>query len=610
MKIHRIHTLLFIILIVLTASLILPVGTVKAKNPDAADKLPDFHAHIEYSHQGYVVKGTFSDFPADIRDIRPLYSTDGKTWESSDNNWDLHWLGDEEALEKLRNQICLYSNNEPLKSYLEEKTDRFFLKLRLTMENGIESETKTATIERGAPQPLPEDLNPIAAFAPSLSVLQRNPFLCYGKYQITVRADSTAEEIAALLPDTLPVEIQLQKEIDHVTEGTIDCPVRWKPLTLPRLTAGESVTIMDAAEEIVTPADTMLHTPLGIFELKESLRIHQYGLTDEIRLVLNVIAEDEKPTGILTEENTGLELAFNLKASGATAIHAYTWTEGDSEWTEIHGCPLLEAVNAQPSTENSGYTPILRKDREPYRSYLAAKAAGHTPTPFLIALKIEGGVYDGRELILSWPDTYELPLQLPSLSGSGGNEGNAGSDNAGSSTPGGQRPSLPLNPVHTENPPHTEPPLHTAPPPDEANHSGTDWSDQSTQPPRMAEDIIISDAKEKEQETEKTDAPDKNTNKEEKTKAAAGEEVTTKRNSPAKTKEQIRQKPQSKGKTSVDPQINVPVSDKKEEKPHRKTGTMEHKTFPLIPVALTAVLTVGTGIFIARIRFKKHTGAN
>ena len=77
MRIHRIHALLFTALIVLSASLILPGRTVKAKNPDDATGLPDFHAHIEYSHQGYVVIGTFTDFPDDIRDISPLYSLDG-----------------------------------------------------------------------------------------------------------------------------------------------------------------------------------------------------------------------------------------------------------------------------------------------------------------------------------------------------------------------------------------------------------------------------------------------------------------------------------------------------------------------------------------------------
>lgn len=586
MRIHRIHTLLFTAMIVLSVSLIRPGRTVKAKNPDAVAGLPDFHARIEYSHQGYVVIGTFTDFPADIRDIRPLYSLDGKTWKVCGNNWDLHWLGNKEALTKLQNQTCLYSSNEPLKSYLEGKSDRFFLKLRLTMGNGGHSETKAATIERGTPQPLPEDLNAVATFAPSLSVCQRRPFLYYGKYQITVRADSTSDEISALLPDTLPVEVQLQKGIDHVTEGIIDCPVRWKPLTLSRLTAGESITIPDAAEEIVIPANTMLHTPLGIYQLKKSLRIHQYGLTDEVRLVLNVVAEDAKPTGVLTAENTGLELAFDHKASGATAIHAYSWSEGDSKWTKIHGCSLLEAVNAQPSTKNSGYTPILRNDQEPYHSYLAAKAAGHTPAPFLIALKIEGGVYDGRELILSWPDTYELPLQLPALSGSGGNECNAGSDSTASSTSGGQRPSL-----------LSHDPAQTETLPDKSDQSGTDRSAHATQPPRMAENIAKSKAKNK----KKTDAPDKKDTIEEKTNAATQAAVTMKKNPPAKNRTFASQKPQVKEKSAA-----KSISVTKEEKPARKTDSRDHKTFPLIPVALTA----GTGICIARIRLKKHTDAN
>ena len=596
MRIHRIHALLFTALIVLSASLILPGRTVKAKNPDDATGLPDFHAHIEYSHQGYVVIGTFTDFPDDIRDISPLYSLDGKTWKVCGNNWDLHWLGDKEALIKLQNQTCLYSSNEPLKSYLEGESDHFFLKLRLTMKNGLHSETRTATIERGTPQPLPEDLNAIATFAPSLSVFQRKPFLCYGKYQITVRADSTSDEISALLPDTLPVEVQLQKGINHVTEGIIDCPVRWKPLTLPHLTAGESITILDAAEEIITPADTMLHTPLGIYHLKEPLRIHQYGLTDEVRLVVNVVAEDAKPTGVLTAENTGLELAFDQKASDATAIHAYSWSEGDSKWTEIHGCPLLEAVNAQPSTKNSGYTLILRNDQEPYCSYLAAKTAGHTPMPFLIALKIEGGVYDGRELILSWPDTYELPLQLPALSGSGGNECNAGSGSTGSSTSGGQRPSLSHDPAQIETLP------------DRTDHSGTDQSAHATQPPRMAEDIVKSKAKER----EKTDDPDKNDNIEEKTKTATQETVTMKKNPPAKSRTYASQKPQVKEKSAAKSISGTKEekpdhkTDSVEEKPDRKTGTGEHNPLPLIPIALTA----GTGICIVRIRLRKHADAN
>lgn len=243
------------------------------------------------------------------------------------------------------------------------------------------------------------------------------------------------------MPDTLPVEVQFQKgnDIPSFTKGVVNCPVTWKPISLPKLAAGETVTLADAAEEIMVPEGAPVTTPTGIFRLNEPLGLN----TDEIRLVLNVIAEDENPAGALAAENTGLEIVFHLKPTGATAIQAYTLSQGETEWTKIPGLSLLNAINAQPSTASSGYSPVLGRDQEPYRSYQKEIESGGTPDPFYIGLTIEGGVYGGKQLILAWPDTYDLPLSLPKLGGSGGNEANAGSDNKHDSTPEGQRPDLP-----------------------------------------------------------------------------------------------------------------------------------------------------------------------
>lgn len=144
----------------------------------------------------------------------------------------------------------------------------------------------------------------------------------------------------------------------------------------------------------------------------------------------------------MAEENHGLEIAFRLKPTGASAIRAYTFTEGASGWEELTGFPLQDILNAQPLTAGSGYALVLGREQEPYRSYREAKEAGEEPVPFFVGLKIEGGVYDGRQLVLAWPDTYDLPPRLPEVGGSGGNEGNAGADNKGDSTEGGQRPGL------------------------------------------------------------------------------------------------------------------------------------------------------------------------
>lgn len=425
---------------------------ITAEIPDTPipDEAPAFHAHIEYSFQGYVAKGSFTEIPSDISLIQPMYSLDGETYQDCGEPWDLYWmdfLNEEDAegaLQKLQNQICIYPNQEPLKSYLDRKLDRFYLKLRLVLKNGTAYETQAALIDRGSPQPVPEEISPEAVFAPSLAVYDRRPFCGYGKYQLTVSADTSPEEIISCLPETLPIEIKLQKDLQHITAGIVDCPVTWKPLSLPELAAGESVTIRDAAEEIVVPEGTLLNTPTGIFRLDEPLKLNeQYGLTDEVRLVLNVVSKDSEPAGALKEERTGLEVAFLLKPTGATEIQAYVWSENSSVWTSLPGLSLLDAVNEQPSTASSGYALVIGCDQEPYRSYLEDKAAGNSPTPFLIGLTIKGGIYDGRQFILPWPDTYEPPLALPKLDGSGGNEANAGAGNKNDSTPEGQRPNLP-----------------------------------------------------------------------------------------------------------------------------------------------------------------------
>lgn len=433
---------------------------------------PAFHAHIEF-RMGYTVIGTFTDFTPDITLIETLHSLDGENWQTGTENWNLSVLGtdNEYLLTGLQNQPCLLSAHEPLKSYIAGEIDRFYLKLRITKKNGLSYESQSAVIERGGLQTIPEGTDCRARFSSEIAVRESTsdlPFRYrqYGRYQITIPQDATAEEISALLPDTLPVEVQLDHGADFMAIGIVDCPVTWKPLSLPTLTSGESITLSDAAEEIMIPAGTPISTPLGIFSLKEPLSLNTPPSTDEVRLVLNVSPEENCPSGVLKEDRDGLKIALRQKASGATDIRAYVLAEGESEWTELKGLSLLNELNTQPSTESSGYGLVLRKDQEPYQSYLKALASGETPTPFYIGLKIEGGIYDGRELILSWPDIYDQLPDLPKITGAEGNEGNAGSDNKDDSTESGQRPNLPQTPDNEQN--HEQEEQQTAAVPDDS----------------------------------------------------------------------------------------------------------------------------------------------
>lgn len=414
------------------------------------DEPPAFSASIEKLYSGYVVKGCFTEFLPDTISVQPQSSLDGQTWQDCDDKWDLDFLGDPDCLDPLQNQICLYASFEPLKSYLAGTVDHFYLRLSITRKNGITYETQAALIERGEPMTIPAEITYTTGFAPTMLFCKTkspNGYIYCGKYQLTVSAAASPADIAALLPDTLPITVELYKEGEFFTDCTIDCPVTWKPLSLSGLAAGESVTLQDAAEEIVIPAGTPLCTPMGTFTLDEPLGIaSEWWMSDEVVLVLNVIPDNEDPAGVLAGSIHGLEIAFDQKPTGATAIRVYTLTDGDSEWTELSGLSLLDAVNAQPATASSGYTTILSRDQEPFRSYLAAEYAGEEPTPFLVGLKIEGGVYNGCQLILPYPDTYDFPPDLR-VGGAGGNQGNAGIGSRDDSTEEGQRPHLPQDPA-------------------------------------------------------------------------------------------------------------------------------------------------------------------
>lgn len=444
MNLHKKILAAFIVLGIISGAFL--KFTVKAE--DICPEEPRmFEACVEWSPQGWIVKGTLEDFPPDVCQIQPMCSTDGVTYLNCGQEWDLTWLNSEEegAVEKMKSQRCLYDSEEPFKSYLGKDLDRFYMKLRIVREGGAVCETKEAVIQRGELCPVPAECDLTACFAPELFVREGRPpkIKYYGRYQMTVREDASGEEISSCLPDTLPVEIQIHNGSDYIGNDIVDCPVQWKILNLPELTPGESVAVLDAAEEIVVNAGTVLHTQRGIYQLSEPVGINQWGLTDEVNLMLNVVPKDGEPQGALSENRDGLEAVFHLKPTGARSIRAYTISEGDTEWKEISGLSLMDGVNVQPSTASSGYVVILGMEQEPYLSYRKAKEAGEEPEPFFVGLKIEGGVFDGRELILSWPDTYELPLALPKMGGAGGNENNAGANDKGDSTQGGQRPVLP-----------------------------------------------------------------------------------------------------------------------------------------------------------------------
>lgn len=299
-----------------------PVFTVRAEDKEAASSCEEqmFCAGVEYSFQGYIVKGSLTELISDIRAVQPVYSLNGQTWQPCGVEWKLNWLsrGDACRITDLQNQICLYNNMEPLKSYLAGRLDRFYLKLRITRENGIICETNAAVIERRVVQQVPEEISFAAAFTPSMRVFERNPFRYYGRYQMYINAGAASQEISALLPATIPVEVQIFNGANGIASGVVECSVTWKPLSFPTLTAGEAVTISDAAEEVVVPAGTEVSTPIGVYTLEKPLKVAQDAIiTDEIKLVLNVLPEGGKAPEVPSGETISRGAGGNEANAGA-----------------------------------------------------------------------------------------------------------------------------------------------------------------------------------------------------------------------------------------------------------------------------------------------------
>lgn len=114
------------------------------------DEVPMFEACLEYTPQGWIVKGIYKDFSPDTILVQPMCSTDGENYRECGQEWNLQWLGSENEAERkaLQNQRCLYDSEEPLKSYLAKERNCFYIKLRIVREGGIIYETQAAIIER------------------------------------------------------------------------------------------------------------------------------------------------------------------------------------------------------------------------------------------------------------------------------------------------------------------------------------------------------------------------------------------------------------------------------------------------------------------------------
>lgn len=466
---------------------------------DPPQQPPAFSMEVDLSWSDYSLVGHFSDFAPNVAQIRPTYSWDGVHYQYPDSEfptvWDQYYMGNPDKRDWLEHQVIGRADEEPLRSFLSGAQDSFYVRLEITTEDLQVYHSQPARYSRSARQPLPEYLAPRVSFGFDFLVIDEDlpdhipdPDVPHrlstsGQLQLTVRDDATSAQVQAMLPDTVPIRVKLWDRYSKTrfAYADLDCPVTWKPLPDFSLTAGESLTLEDVAQPLEIPAGTDLVTDLGTFTLQAPLSFKSAFDHDDIRLILNPVSPDDGPRVVLRGYNYDLangengwddnvvypddplSLAFWEKPTGATSIKAYA-VAGDTQ-TDTFELLDRRSIDHNQSHALYGYIPLLQFWESPYMDYL-----DRAIDSFSVVVTIEGGVYDGQQVVLPFPAVDDLPQEVPDPHGIDGDENNAGSGyeeiEGETGNNGGQRPWLP-RPDDGAPPAITKPPDEDTTPPEE-----------------------------------------------------------------------------------------------------------------------------------------------
>ncbi len=402
-----------------------------------AKTVPGFSAEMVYSYEGWSIYGTLGAITADMAQIIPCYSFDGENYVAEgDNCWNI-------VQDELR-QKAFFPNEKPISEFLAERTDFFSVRLEITYTDGGTAVTQAVEFKRSAPRLLPDEYNVDAWYEGSVRI-NGSPFS--GRYHFTVSPTATADELAALLPKTVPVELQLGRTDDRTRHtAVVYYTVTW-PAELP---TGDGGDIQIWADKVEPPKSCTVNLGTEVYILAPPEIAGRFA---PLQADLHLATDDDR-TVQLTENDTeqgGILATFLHKPTGATAIVVEYSTDGKN-WTELGDVlPSAPLEQAQPKMVSHTVCAMLG-DAQPLTDYTNGDISG-----FYVRLRVEGGALSGYTEAAAWPTDYEYvpPRDDSSDDGSGGNSGNIGSGNnsGDSSTSGGQRPDLPPDGDTTQEPP-------------------------------------------------------------------------------------------------------------------------------------------------------------
>lgn len=271
------------------------------------------------------------------------------------------------------------------------------------------------------------------------------------KYSITATRGCAPEDI--LFPQTIPVEVQVHKGLNVAFIGTYPYGVRWQTQAA---TADENTAVypLDTLFLPAQASDFVIRNRLHRFSAAEDGISAAYPGVEEVlqsgpsaNLYVNFVEEGYLPTVALAWNRNALEAIFDYKPTGAQALEVYTSADSEN-WTLTNRIACGDGLPGD-IYKNAGYsTAILSQEQAD--ALLSASHEDPAKQGFFVRLRIIGGPLGNRELSpdgmftytdtapLKWPEHYEFePGGSGDTTGSGGNQGNTGTDNDGT---GGQRP--------------------------------------------------------------------------------------------------------------------------------------------------------------------------
>lgn len=407
---------------------------------------PAFTAELRLTHEGWGVYGTLSEITEDMTGIVPCYSFDGVEFISEDYN---AWQLDPDYLQ----QQCFWPMESPLLEYLEEEVDCFNVKLEITYKDGSVGFTEVVTMEREGTAPLPEEYRVEAVYAASILNISYHPPSIRGQYHFTVSDTATPEELAALLPKTVPVELQIYQDNDPTRHETVTAyTVLWPEI--PAASGGADTEMLAAS--VTPPKECTVTIGSETYRVEPPEILPENG--PELLVTFHPVSAGVASEVLLSIDRDtaaeGIRATFPLRPDGATRIIPEYSLDGETGWTALDDVLASAPLKETPPKFESYTVRILDGAATPLAAYLSGEIPG-----FYVRLSVEGGALTGITQAAAWPADYDYtpPRDDSDDDGSVGNGGNIGSDNSSgnSGSNGGQRPGLPEDSEAEATPPPT-----------------------------------------------------------------------------------------------------------------------------------------------------------